>query len=171
MCRFFLNKFFLCTQTTEGWQSVSTSCANSGRYAGFRYRLGEDNSINLLFDKNGIIAGIQALVSLNENANIEVEFQLGFRFTVAAWRNFESCQSLSIWFGANVPKWDYFRSCLCSPNGIFCTSMYGNRERTSGVLNERSTRKSKTERASLTDPMKNNSNLNTRIYLKQSATV
>ncbi len=50
-------------QAAEGWQTVSTSCTNSGLYAGYRYRLREDNSINLLFDTNGIIAGIQALVN------------------------------------------------------------------------------------------------------------
>jgi len=55
--------------TTGGWQSVSSTCTNLGQYAGYRYRLQNDNSINLLFDRNGIIAGIQALLPHDEIMN------------------------------------------------------------------------------------------------------
>lgn len=63
---------------TAGWYSVSTSCENAGQYAGFRYRLRNDNSINLLFDRNGIIAGIQALLPHDEimNPNNQYRYDL-----------------------------------------------------------------------------------------------
>lgn len=68
----FLIKSF---QATEGWQTISTTCTNFGQYAGYRYKLRDDNSINLLFDRNGIIAGIQALVS-NNKTQIKFDFNL-----------------------------------------------------------------------------------------------
>lgn len=46
----------------QGWTSVSTTCENDGKFSGFRYKLNDD-AIYLLFDKNGVIAGIQALVN------------------------------------------------------------------------------------------------------------
>lgn len=55
--------------STEGWHTISTTCTNSGLYAGYRYKLRNDNSINLLFDRNGIIAGIQALLPHDEIMN------------------------------------------------------------------------------------------------------
>ncbi|KAJ6646275.1 hypothetical protein Bhyg_01486 [Pseudolycoriella hygida] len=54
---------------TEGWQPISTTCTNSGQYAGYRYKLRNENSVNLLFDRNGIIAGIQALLPHDEIMN------------------------------------------------------------------------------------------------------
>lgn len=75
--RRFYNKKIIVLQATEGWYSVSTTCENSGQYAGFRYRLRNDNSINLLFDRNGIIAGIQALVSITK-FKLNVEWKMNW---------------------------------------------------------------------------------------------
>jgi len=51
---------------TEGWHSISSACTNLGQFSGYRYKLENDNSINLIFDINGIIAGIQALLPHDE---------------------------------------------------------------------------------------------------------
>jgi len=59
----------------EGWHSISTTCTNFGQFAGFRYKLRDDKSINLLFDINGIIAGIQALLPHNEIMNPANQFR------------------------------------------------------------------------------------------------
>jgi hypothetical protein len=45
-----------------GWGSVSTDCDNEGQYLGFRYIIPGDNSLALIYDVNGIIAGLQMLV-------------------------------------------------------------------------------------------------------------
>jgi len=42
-----------------GWEKLSTNCTNDNKFNGFRYMLGEDPGITLLYDENGIIAGIQ----------------------------------------------------------------------------------------------------------------
>ena len=42
-----------------GWEKLSTSCRNENDFNGFRYMLGEDPGITLLYDVNGIISGIQ----------------------------------------------------------------------------------------------------------------
>jgi charged multivesicular body protein 7 len=59
----------------EGWLPVGGGCENGGRFAGHRYRLGNDTSLNLLFDKNGIIAGIQALLPKSEVMNPENDYR------------------------------------------------------------------------------------------------
>jgi len=59
----------------QGWESISTTCANFGNYAGFRYKLPTDDNINLLFDRNGIIAGIQALLPHDEIMHPDNPFQ------------------------------------------------------------------------------------------------
>jgi len=46
----------------EGWIPVSTSCENNGAYSGFRYTKPNETAIYMMYDKNGIISGMQALV-------------------------------------------------------------------------------------------------------------
>lgn len=43
--------------------STQDDCANGGLFNGIQYVKENDFSVGLLFDKNGIIAGIQMLVS------------------------------------------------------------------------------------------------------------
>jgi hypothetical protein len=48
----------------KGWRSISAKdCTNGGKFFGNRYVLGDDIAMALLFDRNGIIAGIQVNVS------------------------------------------------------------------------------------------------------------
>jgi hypothetical protein len=57
----------LTTQEAEaaGWEKVSSSCLNDGKFAGFRYILG-DTSMNLIFNVNGAISGIQMNPKVSE---------------------------------------------------------------------------------------------------------
>jgi hypothetical protein len=51
----------------EGWTKINTVCESAGdgnSFAGFRYENPEDEGVVLIFDVNGIIAGIQARVSI-----------------------------------------------------------------------------------------------------------
>jgi len=45
----------------NGWKLIGgeRGCSNGGKYKGYRYIKGEDISIALLYDVNGIIAGMQ----------------------------------------------------------------------------------------------------------------
>jgi charged multivesicular body protein 7 len=45
----------------SNWKLVSSECTNGGRFNGFQYIVPGDISVGLLFDINGVIAGIQAL--------------------------------------------------------------------------------------------------------------
>lgn len=49
----------------QQWTALSdfSDCTNGGKYNGHRYVLGSDNSISLLFDRQGQIAGIQMNVN------------------------------------------------------------------------------------------------------------
>jgi len=51
---------------TEGWRSISPNCENNGTVSGYRYKLPAEDNIHVLFDKNGVIAGVQALLSHEE---------------------------------------------------------------------------------------------------------
>lgn len=56
------------TSRNEGWAPVSSTqddCSNGGLFNGIQYVKQDNYSVALLFDKNGIIAGIQMLVSQN----------------------------------------------------------------------------------------------------------
>jgi hypothetical protein len=61
-----LNGFFKMGRTeaeAEGWTKINTVCESAGdgnSFAGFRYENPEDEGVVLIFDVNGIIAGIQA---------------------------------------------------------------------------------------------------------------
>ena len=59
----------------DGWHSVSNKdCQNGGKYFGNRYIKGDDVSVALLFDTNGIIAGIQM------NVGQYVKYKIGLAF-------------------------------------------------------------------------------------------
>ena len=47
-----------------GWRPVTPTgdCSNGGQYYGFRYIEPEEDSLVLIFDVNGVIAGMQMLV-------------------------------------------------------------------------------------------------------------
>jgi charged multivesicular body protein 7 len=49
--------------TTEadggGWEKLSQTCTNDNNFYGFRYMLNNDPGVTLLYDVNGVIAGIQ----------------------------------------------------------------------------------------------------------------
>lgn len=49
---------------TLGWAPVTTGndCQNGGEYLGFRYIMPGDNSLGLIYDVNGVIAGLQMMV-------------------------------------------------------------------------------------------------------------
>lgn len=54
----------------QGWVGVSSTCENNGTYSGYRYKQPNNQTdINLIFDRNGIIAGIQALFAHEEIMN------------------------------------------------------------------------------------------------------
>lgn len=63
--KYWFNKIPL-TETAalkEKWTRLNGSdCRNNGRYAGVRYLPATEKSIAALYDSNGVIAGIQALV-------------------------------------------------------------------------------------------------------------
>ena len=48
---------------SAGWKNVSSSCFN-GKFSGYRFILGDDTSINLLYNVNGVISGIQLNVNI-----------------------------------------------------------------------------------------------------------
>jgi charged multivesicular body protein 7 len=47
---------------SENWVQVGNDCSNGGLFNGFQYVKQDDYSVALLFDVNGIIAGIQMLI-------------------------------------------------------------------------------------------------------------
>lgn len=47
-----------------GMVNTSPECINGGKYFGFRYKNRNSDGIYLLFDKNGVIAGIQMSVRI-----------------------------------------------------------------------------------------------------------
>ncbi|OXA51100.1 uncharacterized protein LOC110853358 [Folsomia candida] len=49
---------------TLGWAPVTTGndCQNGGEYLGFRYIMPGDNSLGLIYDVNGVIAGLQMML-------------------------------------------------------------------------------------------------------------
>jgi len=47
----------------QGWVSISADCANNGAFNGNQYMVPGDYSAVLLFDVNGVIAGIQQLLN------------------------------------------------------------------------------------------------------------
>jgi len=49
------------TSDSNTWELVSTDCSNDGKFNGFQYIVPGDVSAALLFDVNGVIAGVQAL--------------------------------------------------------------------------------------------------------------
>lgn len=50
--------------TSQNWTRTSTECENNGTFNGFQHVVPGDYSTALLFDVNGVIAGIQILVCL-----------------------------------------------------------------------------------------------------------
>lgn len=47
----------------SNWENLSKTCTNDNNFYGFRYIFKNDPGITLLYDSNGIIAGIQMNVS------------------------------------------------------------------------------------------------------------
>jgi len=50
----------------EAWEKVSTDCFNGGAFNGFRYLQKGKTDVALLFDVNGVIAGIQMLLKKSD---------------------------------------------------------------------------------------------------------
>ncbi|OXA37089.1 uncharacterized protein LOC110862695 [Folsomia candida] len=78
----------------QNWISASTTCENDGKFAGFRYINAADptkldTTTSPLFDKNGIIAGIQMNIKVSEakaNPNNTYKFDkiaMFYRNTIA----------------------------------------------------------------------------------------
>jgi hypothetical protein len=51
------------TFTSQNWTVISTNCTNNGRFNGFQAVIPGDYSAALLFDVNGIVAGVQLLLN------------------------------------------------------------------------------------------------------------
>jgi hypothetical protein len=50
----------------DGWQKVSETCENGGRFSGFQWIDPKDDGVALLFDTKGYVAGIQSMVPQSE---------------------------------------------------------------------------------------------------------
>jgi len=59
----------------ENWERKSVDCENEGMFSGIRYKPSGDEYINVLMDKNGIIAGVQALIPHDEMMNPDNPFR------------------------------------------------------------------------------------------------
>jgi len=61
--------------TSENWTSTGNDCSNGGKFSGNQYVKNNDYSVGLLYDVNGVIAGIQMLIPhevvLSENNTLK----------------------------------------------------------------------------------------------------
>lgn len=61
--------------STENWASTGNDCSNGGKFSGNQYVKNNDYSVGLLYDVNGVIAGIQMLIPhdvvLSENNTLK----------------------------------------------------------------------------------------------------
>ena len=54
----------------SGWVKINSECVSGGNgntFAGYRYENPDDDGVVVLFDVNGVVAGIQARVSFQES--------------------------------------------------------------------------------------------------------
>ncbi|OXA47255.1 hypothetical protein Fcan01_18035 [Folsomia candida] len=59
----------------DGMVNISPECTNGGKYFGFRYKTRNVDGIYLLFDRNGIIAGIQVWMDKSDTTRANNPFR------------------------------------------------------------------------------------------------